>query len=103
MAPPTLQQRAIARFMADGAYDRYLRSLRAKIKRQLAETAVAIQHYFPNDVRFTVPRGVNMLWIELPKGVNGKEPYRRAISEGVSIVPGYGFSITNKKQFSLPP
>ncbi len=93
MASPTLQQRAVARFLAGGAFDRYLRSLRTKVERQLAETALAVQRHFPETARFTVPRGGNMLWIELPPGLDGTELYRRALAGGVSIVPGPAFTL----------
>lgn len=91
MASPTLPQRAVARFLASGAFDRHLRSLRVKVRAQLAETALAVQRHFPAAARFTVPRGGNMLWIELPRGVDGTELYRRAMNAGVSIVPGSAF------------
>lgn len=95
MASPTLQQRAVARFLSSGAFDRYLRSLRTKVQHQLTETAVAVQHHFPKTARFTVPRGGNMLWTELPPDLDGAELYRRALSAGVSIVPGSAFTLNN--------
>ncbi len=93
MACPTLQQKAVARFISGGAFDRYLRSLKAKVKGQLAETALAVQRLFPEEVRFTVPQGGNMLWTELPPEVDGTELYRRALAAGVSIVPGAAFTL----------
>ena len=83
----------MARFISGGAFDRYLRSLKAKVKRQLAETALALQRHFPEQVRFTVPQGGNMLWTELPPAVDGSELYRRALAAGVSIVPGQAFTL----------
>ena len=93
MASPTLPQRAVANFIAGGGLDRYLRSLKAKVKRQLAETALAVQRHFPEETRFNVPQGGNMLWIELPKEIDGTELYRRGRASGVSIVPGPAFTL----------
>ena len=94
MAAPTLQQRTVARFLASGAYDRYLRSLKTKIKRQLAEMALCVQRHFPRSARFNLPKGGNMLWTELPQGMDGTELYRRAMAAGVSIVPGSAFVLS---------
>jgi len=93
MASPTLQQRVVARFMAGGAFDRYLRSLRTKLQRQVAETALAVQGYFPAATRLAPPQGGNMLWLELPAGVSGVEVYRQGLAKGVTSVPGPAFTV----------
>lgn len=93
MAAPTLQQRVVAEFLAGGAFDRYLRMLRGRLQRQVAETVLAVQHHFPAATRLAMPRGGNMLWLELPAGVSGVEVYRRGLDEGVSSVPGGAFAV----------
>lgn len=94
MAAPTLQQSVIRRYMAGGEFDRYLRTLRTRLKHMTVETAMAVQRYFPADIRFTVPEGGNMLWVELPTNIDGLEVYQKALSAGISIVPGTAFTIS---------
>ena len=96
LASPTLQQHVLARFLADGALDRHLRLLRIAVRRQVLATALAVKGSFPESCRFSVPEGGNMLWIELPPRVDGLRLYRRALQEGISIVPGSAFSTTSR-------
>ncbi len=93
LCAPSLQQNVLHRFLAEGGYDRYLRTLRSKVERQISDTALAVQRYFPETTRFSFPKGGNMLWIELPQMVDGVELYQRALKKGVSIVPGQAFSV----------
>ena len=96
LASPTLQQHALARLLAGGALDRHLRLLRAAVRRQVLDTARAVREAFPADCRFSPPEGGNMLWVELPPRVDGLALYRRALREGISIVPGAAFSSTGR-------
>jgi len=92
LCSPSLQQNVLSNYLSGGGYDRYLRSLRTKLRHQLVDTALAVERYFPASTRFTLPEGGNMLWIELPQNVNGVKLYQQALEKGVSIVPGQAFS-----------
>ncbi|MBF0529437.1 MAG: PLP-dependent aminotransferase family protein [Deltaproteobacteria bacterium] len=92
LASPSLQQHALARFLADGSMDRYLRLLRAAVHNQVVKTARAVKDYFPPECRFSVPMGGIMLWIELPKWADGIRLYEQALKAGISIIPGAAFS-----------
>ena len=97
LAAPTLQQHVLARFLAEGAFDRYLRLLRASLHDQVLKTALAIERAFPEACRLAVPEGGNMLWVELPPGTDGVRLYQQALEEGISIVPGAAFSTTTDR------
>ena len=84
----SLDQYVIERFLAEGAYDRYMRSLRNAIRGQVIQTALAVQRYFPAGVRLAVPRGGLLLWVELPPKVDGMELYYQALENNISIIPG---------------
>jgi DNA-binding transcriptional MocR family regulator len=96
LASPTLQQYVMAKFLRDGGFDRYLRSLRTALHNQVLQTALAIQKYFPSGSRLAVPEGGNLLWIELPKWADGLELYKQALRSNISIVPGPAFSTTGR-------
>jgi DNA-binding transcriptional MocR family regulator len=98
IANSTLDQYLIARFLASGAYERHLRSLRNTLKQQAIQTAVAIQKYFPPDTRMALPRGGSLLWVQLAAAVDGVELYRRALDSHISIIPGAVCS--NSAQFN---
>ena len=92
MSSPSLQQEVLAGYMEQGGYERYLRRLRAAVRLQVERTALGVRDHFPAETRFSVPEGGNMLWTELPPGVDGVRLYRRALERGVSIVPGRAFA-----------
>jgi DNA-binding transcriptional MocR family regulator len=56
----------------------------------------AIASEFPDGTRITRPSGGFVLWIELPKPVDGTELFEKSLAEGVSVTPGVLFSSTDK-------
>jgi DNA-binding transcriptional MocR family regulator len=94
-ATATLQQRAIAHFLADGGYDRHLRTLRARLEGNVARAAAAVAREFPDGTRVSRPRGGCFLWIELPPSVDALVLHARALEAGVAIAPGHIFSASH--------
>lgn len=56
----------------------------------------AIAQYFPIGTRATQPRGGFVIWVELPKGIDGLALFYSALERRVSITPGVLFSPTRK-------
>jgi DNA-binding transcriptional MocR family regulator len=83
---------AIAEFLKNGGYDRYLRSIRQAFQRQLEQMREAIVESFPKGIRLSRPQGNFMLWCELPAKVDSMELFKQARSSGISIAPGPLFS-----------
>jgi DNA-binding transcriptional MocR family regulator len=96
MATSSIEQYVCSQFLGDGAFDRFLRSLRRTVEKQVHETAVAIQQYFPKGCKLAPPQGGNVLWVELPPKVDGYRLYNSAMENGISIVPGGAFSTTRR-------
>jgi DNA-binding transcriptional MocR family regulator len=96
LASPTLQQYVLAKFLRGGAFDRYLRSLRTAVNKQVLQTALAIQKHFPHGTRLVAPEGGNLLWVELPKWAEGLDLYKQGLENNISIVPGPAFSTTQR-------
>jgi DNA-binding transcriptional MocR family regulator len=92
VATTTLPQRAIATFLEGGGYDRHLRTLRRRIAESMQRLETAVGEHFPRGTRMTRPQGGMLLWVELPRGVESIEVYRRALAEGITIAPGPIFS-----------
>jgi DNA-binding transcriptional MocR family regulator len=86
---PTL---AIAEFLKNGGYDRYLRTIRQAFHRQVEQMREAIAESFPEGIRLSRPQGNFMLWCELPPKVDSMELFKQARSSGISIAPGPLFS-----------
>jgi DNA-binding transcriptional MocR family regulator len=92
VATSALPQRAIARFLAGGGYERHLRTLRDRLAQIEARTASVVAESFPEGTRVSSPKGGCFLWVELPGSVDAMALYARALDAGVNISPGPIFS-----------
>ena len=90
----TLDQELMARFLAGGALERHLRTLRGAIKSQTLRTALAVKKHFPEGTRLTFPAGGSLLWIELDPRIDGMELYRKALEQRIAILPGAVCSVS---------
>jgi DNA-binding transcriptional MocR family regulator len=92
LGSPSLPQLAIAEFIESGGYDRYLRTLRETLSRQVQLYSQAITRHFPEGTKISRPAGGYILWVELPKNIDSLKLYRAAVAHRISIVPGMIFS-----------
>lgn len=88
---PTL---AVAEFLKNGGYDRYLRSARQAYRHQVLKMREAIIESFPEGIGLSRPKGGYLLWCELPGKVDAIKLFRQAREAGISIAPGPLFSPT---------
>lgn len=92
VSSPTLPQRALARYLSDGAYDRHLRTLRERLARITSAVASTVATHFPSGTRVSNPQGGCFLWVELPETVDALLLHGRALEAGVAFAPGPIFS-----------
>ena len=83
---------AVAEFLKNGGYDRYLRSVRQTYRNQVEKMREAIADNFPEGVCLSRPKGGFLLWCELPTEVNAIKLFNQAREVGISIAPGPLFS-----------
>jgi DNA-binding transcriptional MocR family regulator len=93
IATASPMQLAIAEFLANGGYDRYLRTIRRVFARQVAQVRDAVGRAFPEGTRVTRPEGGFVLWVEMPSKVDAFRLYEEALKEGISVAPGPLFTI----------
>jgi 2-aminoadipate transaminase len=48
----------------------------------------ALKQYFPKNIKWTVPHGGMFLWVTLPKHVNTRLMFKRALAKKVAYVVG---------------
>lgn len=92
VASPTLQQRVLARYYASGGYDRYLRRMRTMLAANAQRFTDAVIRHFPTGTRVGRPSGGLVIWVELPRNVDGTELFRSALASRIGIAPGIVFS-----------
>ncbi len=96
VATASLDQHIIACFLSEGAYERHLRGLRTAVKNQVIRTAFAIQKYFPEGTRLSLPEGGALLWVQLPCCADGLKVYQKASENKISILPGVVCSVSGQ-------
>jgi len=94
VACPTLQQLVLARYYASGGYERYLRRIRRLLADNVHYISEAVLNYFPDGTKVTRPAGGVVLWVEMPKQVDGTELFRTAMASRIGTLPGMVFSAT---------
>jgi DNA-binding transcriptional MocR family regulator len=87
---------AVAEFLKNGGYDRYLRSVRQTYRNQVAKMKEAAVESFPAGISMSRPKGGFLLWCELPGRVDSIKLFGQARDAGISIFPGPMFSPTGE-------
>jgi len=89
---PNLTQIALARMIRRGAFDAHLRAIRTEHARRCTQMIAAIQkHMPPGSIRFARPQGGLYLWCRLGPGLSATALHERALTAGVTFVPGPAF------------
>lgn len=91
-----LTQQVIAEFMESRGFDAHLRRLRRELARQTAQVRDAVLRHFPAGTRVSDPQGGFVLWLELPRGVDGMALHREAAIDRIAFVPGELFAAGNR-------
>jgi 2-aminoadipate transaminase len=81
-----LGQRLLEEYMRRGWMDEQLRESRQLYKRKAASLLAAFERALPDAVRWTTPRGGFFSWLTVPGDT--AQLARRAVEQGVGIVPG---------------
>jgi 2-aminoadipate transaminase len=61
----------------------------------------ALKEYFPKEAKWTVPGGGMFLWVTLPKNVNTRLMFKRAVAKKVAYVVGDAFYPDSSNYYSM--
>jgi DNA-binding transcriptional MocR family regulator len=95
LSTPTLQQMAMANFLAVQRYTHYLRRASKAYQNNTSRMVAAVQASFPEGTRCHKPHGGFVVWAELPAGHDAVRLYEEAIKAGIAFMPGPLFSASN--------
>ncbi|WP_016879840.1 PLP-dependent aminotransferase family protein [Chlorogloeopsis fritschii PCC 9212] len=87
----TFSQAIVSEYLASGHYRRHLSQLRAENIQSRNIMLQAIEHYFPEEARWTVPKGGLFLWVQLPGDIPIQEITKEALSQNILIFCGSPF------------
>ena len=85
-------QAGLSDYLAQGGHDHHLRRLRQTLLTRRDVMLEAIADSFPDGTRVTRPQGGYFVWVELPPAIDARELLRRALEDGISLMPGQLFS-----------
>jgi DNA-binding transcriptional MocR family regulator len=95
LTTPSVPQVAVADYLRQDGYDRHLRHVRRFYRQQARLMSAMVQRFFPPDTRISTPQGGYVLWVELPARVDSMRLYQAALGQGITVGPGYMFSMRN--------
>jgi 2-aminoadipate transaminase len=83
-----LGQRMFEEYVRRGWIDEQLAQSRLLYRRKCERMLAALERFMPAGVRWTRARGGFFSWLTLPGGVDAGDLAKRAVENGVGIVPG---------------
>ncbi len=86
-----LAQMICHRILTETDFEAHLSHLRDIYRRKYSIMAKAIRENFPADVKVTEPQGGLFIWAELPERINMLDFCKKAVENGVAVVPGTAF------------
>jgi DNA-binding transcriptional MocR family regulator len=95
LTTPSAPQVAVADYLRQDGYDRHLRHVRRFYRQQARLMSAMVMRFFPSDTRISSPQGGYVLWVELPASVDSMQLYQAALVRGITVGPGYMFSMRN--------
>jgi GntR family transcriptional regulator/MocR family aminotransferase len=84
LGSPVLDQHALVRLIASGAYDRHLRHMRRRYRARRDALTAALSRWLPAAVPHGVPAGIQ-LYLELPAGLDEAAVVAAAATRGLAI------------------
>jgi DNA-binding transcriptional MocR family regulator len=84
LGSPVIDQHALVRLIAGGAYDRHLRQMRRRYRARRDALAGALARWLPGAVAHGVPAGIQ-LYVELPAALDEAAVVKAAADRGVAV------------------
>lgn len=92
LGTPAIQQYALAEYLSTRQYERHLRTVRQVYRAKQRVFLNGIRTFFPDETKVSTPRGGFLAWLKLNSAIDSRDLYRKALSRGVEITPGFLFS-----------
>jgi len=90
-----LSQLIIYEYLTNYDCQVYMEKMQRAYGRKLDAMLAALDTYFPDEVRYSVPDGGMFIWVKLPEGESAMELFHEAVAHKVAFVPGDPFYINN--------
>jgi len=78
-------------YIKGGYLDKQIQYIKQLYRHKRDVMIKALEEYFPENAKWTVPGGGMFLWVTLPKNVNTRLMFKRAVAKKVAYVVGDAF------------
>ena len=78
-------------YINGGYLDKHVEQIKKLYKRKRDIMLKALKEYFPSNIKWTVPKGGMFIWITLPKSIDTRLMFQKAIIKKVAYVIGEAF------------
>jgi len=96
-----LSQLVFAEFLNSGMYDRYLRDLKAELRKRRDNAIATLNKYFKNIATWNVPIGGFYIWLTFNDDVEVDDLFERAIDVGILLNPGDIYDFKHNRSLRL--
>ena len=83
----------IADYLQNNDLDKHIEKIKKLYKSQADAMIKAMEEFFPDNVKFTYPKGGMFTWVTLEEGKDVLALFDKAISNNVAFVPGHPFYV----------
>ena len=94
-------QYLISDYLQNNDLDKHIEKIKKLYKTQATAMISAMEEFFPNNVKFTYPKGGMFTWVTLEEGKDVLTLFDKAISKNVAFVPGHPFYVNPDKVNTL--
>ena len=97
----TIAQMTIAEYLKRYDIDKHIKKIIEVYKKRRDIAIECIERYFPDNIKFTRPKGGLFTWIELPEGISAREVLEKCLDRKIAFVPGGSFFPIENKENTL--
>jgi len=96
LASNQAQQQGLASYLAEGYFRRHLINFRQKLQLQRDQLVDTLNKFWPDSIRYHIPKGGLAIWVQLPAHINTANWYVELLERGITLTPGILFSAENQ-------
>lgn len=97
----TIAQMTIAEYLKQYDIDKHIKKIIEVYKKRRDIAIECIERYFPDNIKFTRPKGGLFTWIELPEGISARKVLEKCLDRKIAFVPGGSFFPIENKENTL--
>ena len=86
-------QYLISDYLQNNDVDTHIKKIRVLYENQANAMVCAMKKYFPDDIKFTIPKGGMFTWVTLKDGASSLELFNKAVEKNVAFIPGIPFYV----------